>query len=60
MLAKILEWWCGPTVVISEVAEPDPPDVDRLAQLIQHGDPSDQKTFEEIAGLFGQSDHERF
>lgn len=60
MLARILEWWRGPRVAISEVVEPDPPDFDRLAHLIQHGDPADQKTFEEIARLFGQTDHERF
>jgi len=60
MLGKILEWWRGQKVAIRKVAELDPPDFDRLAHLIQHGDPADQKIFEEIAQLLGQSDHERF
>ena len=60
MLAKLLEWWRGPKIVIGDVAEPSPPDLDRLANLIQHGDLADQKTFDRIARLFGQSDHERF
>lgn len=60
MLERFLEWWRGPKVIIREVTEPDPPDLDRLAQLVENGDPGDPTTLEEMARLFGQTDPERF
>jgi hypothetical protein len=59
MFERFLEWWRGPTVIILEITEPDPPDLDRLAELIESG-ATDIKSMEEMARLFGQADPERF
>jgi|UPI00078220B1 hypothetical protein len=55
MIERFLEWLRGPKIIIRPEA-----DFDRLADLIERGDPSDPKTFEEIARLMGQTDPERF
>lgn len=60
MFERFLEWWRGPKIIIREINEPDLPDLDRLAHLIENGDPGDPNTLEEIARLFGQTDPERF
>lgn len=59
MFERFLEWLRGPKIVIREITEPDPPDLDRLAQLIEDGDPSDPTTLEELARLIGQTDPDR-
>lgn len=58
----IKNWLAGPrSDAPRPLPEPqDVPDLDELAELIKHGDPSDPAVFEKIAFGLGQSKPEPF
>lgn len=61
---RIKDWfysiWTGrPRPRVDQIAPLSDDDPDKLKQLIEHGDPADPRTLEQIAALLGQSDRTR-